>query len=76
MQRANMQYWKRYHGLISRAAYRSIVFLHQLLRVLGYGLVYAVKPAARPEAAFKIGRSAACLGWLFGLNRDRRSGLA
>jgi hypothetical protein len=52
------------------------VFLHQFLRVLGYGAVYALRPAARSEAAFKIRRSMACLGWLFGLYRERRPEMA
>jgi len=71
MQRANLQYWKRYHGRPSQAAYIAIVFLHQVCRVLGYGAVYLVKPHARPEAAFKVERSAACLHWLVGLDHSR-----
>lgn len=71
MQRANLQYWKRYHGRISQAVYLAIIFLHQVCRVLGYGAVYLVKPRARSEAAFKVERSAACLHWLAGADYGR-----
>ena len=67
MQRANIQYWRRYHSLTSLVAYRSIVLLHQILRLLGYSAVYAIRPVARPEISVKIRRSAASLRWLFGL---------
>jgi GT2 family glycosyltransferase len=68
MQRANLQYWKRYHGRISQAVYIVIIFLHQVCRVLGYGAVCLVTPDARHEAAFKCQRSAACLRWLMGFD--------
>lgn len=64
MQRANLQYWKRYHGRASQAAYLLIVALHQAFRLLGYGAVYALRPQARVDAGFKCRRSAACLQWL------------
>jgi len=73
MQRANIQYWRRYHNVVSRGVHVLIVFLHQLLRVFGYGAVYALKPAARSEVSFKIRRSSACLGWLLGLHRKRHA---
>jgi GT2 family glycosyltransferase len=73
MQRANMQYWKRYHNTISQAAYTAIVAFHQALRVTGYGVLYAINPSQRAEAVAKVERSAACLRWLFGLANSRRT---
>ena len=70
MQRANLQYWRRYHNPLSVGAYLLIVFLHQLLRLAGYSAMYVVKPAARTGASAKLQRSSACLRWLFGLYRD------
>jgi GT2 family glycosyltransferase len=70
MQRANLQYWKRYHGRISQVAYFLIVFLHQVCRVLGYSVVYLLQPHARCEAAYKCERSAACLQWLLGADHS------
>lgn len=71
MQRANIQYWKRYHNSVSQGVYVAIIFLHQLLRVFGYGAVYFLKPAARSEASFKVKRSSACLRWLCGFGFKR-----
>lgn len=65
MQRANLQYWRRYHGLISQTAFLLIILLHQACHLLGYAVVFALIPRLRAEASFKCQRSAACLRWLF-----------
>jgi GT2 family glycosyltransferase len=66
MQRANLQYWKRYHGRASQAAYVLIIFLHEVCRVLGYGIVCLFgRTDVRPLAVSKCQRSAACIKWLF-----------
>jgi len=67
MHRANLKYWKRHHNSVSQVVYGLIVILHESLRVLGYGAVYALKRSARSEASFKLRRSMACLRWLFGM---------
>lgn len=64
MQRANYQYWRRYHGPVSRAAYIAISVLHHTCRVLGHGVLSFVRPSSRQEAEHKVKRSAASLKWL------------
>jgi hypothetical protein len=61
-----LQYWTKYHGRISGLAYRAVNACHELLRILGYAAVYAIRPAARGEAAYKIKRGWALLSWLVG----------
>jgi len=76
MHRANLQYWKRHHGALSQAAYLSIVILHHVCRVLGYGAVYALYPPRRSDVSIKISRSAACLRWLFGAPLEQQPAVA
>jgi GT2 family glycosyltransferase len=64
MQRASLQYWKKHHGRLARAAYYGTAILHELLRVAGYGMLLVFRPNSRPEAAYKIRRSCALLRWL------------
>jgi len=64
MQRANLQYWKKHHGPLARAAYYGITLVHHLLRTAGHGLAYLVKPSSQKESAYKLQRSLAALRWL------------
>lgn len=64
MRRANLQYYQKYHGLLSRFAYSLAVWSHELARVLAYGAIFVVRHSQRAEAAFKIDRSLRCIGWL------------
>ena len=65
MQRARLQYWRLRHSPLSVLAYLNVLLLHQVLRVLGYGVVYLVRARPGDQILFKIKRSAACLRWLF-----------
>lgn len=67
MQRANMQYWRRYHNRLSQIAYVVVVALHQTIRVIGYAAMCVVRPSSNSDALFKVQRSLACLRWLIGL---------
>jgi hypothetical protein len=73
MQRANLKYWKQYHGFPSQVMYVLIVILHQLLRALGYSCIYLLRPADRSEASLKIKRSFACLRWIVGIPAERQA---
>jgi hypothetical protein len=70
---ANIQLWRKYHGRIAILAYLLLVWLHEVVRVLGYGTLYCFKGSARHEAGFKVRRSLACLSWL---SRSRSGGAA
>lgn len=65
MQRANFQYWKKYHSWPAQMLYRGIAILHHSLRVPGYGLLFLSQPGSRSRSAYKVRRSCAALRWLF-----------
>lgn len=64
MHRANLQYWEKHHGSLSKAAYLFIMIIHQALRILRGAALYMLRPSSREEAAYKIKRSSACLRWM------------
>jgi len=68
MNRANLQYFRKHHGWPRVVAFWLMMWLHQILRVIGYGFLYFFRQSDRPAAAFKVQRSFACLRWLAGRN--------
>jgi len=64
MQKANIQFWKKYNGRLSQFTFLMTVWLHQVIRVLGYGALFCVRGAACHGARIKVRRSFACLRWL------------
>ena len=69
MQRADYQYWQKYHSKPSQLCYLGIVFLHQILRLIGYGVLACVRASMREDALFKMKRSVACLQWVLGFGK-------
>lgn len=67
MRRANLQYYRKYHGPLSRAVYFLAVWSHELTRVVAYAIIFVARQSRRAEASFKITRSLQCLRWLAGL---------
>ena len=61
MQRANLQFWRKYHGRTSTLCYIATVIVHQLVRVLAYGSLYLACGGVFPEFARKARRSLTCL---------------
>jgi GT2 family glycosyltransferase len=74
LNRARLQYWKLGHGFPSSAVYLAILTLHQMLRLLGYGLVYSLGGRSAGQTLLKIKRSAVCLQWLITGARARTVG--
>lgn len=66
MQKANFQYWKKNYGKISQLAYRSIIGLHQLTRMIAYSLLFLNPMTNREDARAKLRRSLACFQWAIG----------
>jgi GT2 family glycosyltransferase len=62
-QKANLQYWKKYHRGYDRFAYIATMLLSECLRLGGYSIVW-LQPSLRGGAEFKMKRSFACLRWL------------
>ena len=69
MQRANFQYWRKNYGKLSRAAYLSIMALHQVVRLVGYSVLWVCRERTRDEIEFKLKRSLACLQWVVGIGQ-------
>jgi GT2 family glycosyltransferase len=64
MQRANLQYWKKYHGRTSLFFYLFYGFLNYSIRLIAWGLLYIVHPARRSKAQSEIKQNITGLRWL------------
>ena len=63
MQRANLQYWKKYHGRISLFIYLLIGCLSYGIRAAGWGLVYMTRRSSRYRAEIEVQQYLKCLRW-------------
>ena len=66
MQRANLQYWKKYHGRVSLFFYLLVVWLNHIVRTLAWSLTYLARPKRRSRASSEIIQNTACMRWLLG----------
>jgi len=66
MQRANLQYWEKHHGLVAQLAHRSILIVHHVIRLAGHSIAFLALAKQRVELSNKIERSWALLVWLAG----------
>ena len=66
MRRANLQYFRKYHSRLAVTGYQLAIWVHELVRLAGYSLLYCCSRRHRPQAAFKVARSISCLRWLAG----------
>jgi GT2 family glycosyltransferase len=65
MQRANLQYWRKYHNLPQTYLYLGIALLHHSVRFFGEVARYAFRSEAnRPVARMKISRSRLLIAWV------------
>jgi GT2 family glycosyltransferase len=64
-QRADLQYWRKHHSRPAVACFFLISCLPLLLRMAGYTLALGIKRGKRETYRYKIGRSLACLKWMF-----------
>jgi GT2 family glycosyltransferase len=60
MQRATLQYWQKHHGSVYRALYTVVLSFHNLIRLVGYGVLFVKAPRDAPTR-FKVKLYAACL---------------
>ena len=67
MNRANLQYFKKHHGAASLVGFWLAIWLHQLVRIAGYSLLFLFRKTNREIAAHKVKRSTTCLLWLMRL---------
>jgi GT2 family glycosyltransferase len=66
MRRANLQYFRKHHGLTGAFGYRLAIGVHELARIAGYSFSYCFDRNRRFEASSKVRRSLSCLRWLLG----------
>jgi len=67
MNRANLQYFRKHHNQLALVGFWAAIWLHQVIRIAGYGAIYLVKRSRRTDISLKLRRSVACLLWLMGL---------
>jgi len=63
--RARLKYWKKHHNRFSQICYLAILFLHQIIRIVGEIILYTIKPSERKNFLVKIKRNLECIRWLF-----------
>jgi GT2 family glycosyltransferase len=68
MQRANLQYWKKYHGRISVFIYLLIGCLSYAIRATGWGFVYLTQRSSRYRAEIELTQYLRCLRWALGFS--------
>jgi GT2 family glycosyltransferase len=64
MTNANIQYYSKHHGRLAKITFIWSDIIRQTIRILGYGVLYLIKPSVRDIASQKIQRSQACLRWI------------
>jgi len=74
-QRANIQFWRKYYSPFQVGLYLGSILLNEVIRVVGYCVVFVFNKGSRNDASAKIRRSVALLAWFVGL-RSNRTGLA
>jgi len=65
-ERANFQYWTKFHGRTSTLTYRAICSVNHMIRITGYILLHMVRPK-RQDILVKRDKSLASLRWLLTL---------
>jgi len=73
MQRANLQYWRKYHGFASYCCYWAMVYIAHVIRSAACTFRYVFKGSDRDHSLAKMKRHVACLRWLAGRDSVRPS---
>ena len=74
MQRANLQFWKKYHGRTSVFFYVLIGCLGYAIRATGWGLLYLTKRSVRARARIEFKQYLNCLRWALGFDTRNELG--
>lgn len=73
-QRANLQYWKKYHGRISLFFYLLIGCLGYAIRLMGWSVVYLTQRSSRHRAEIEVQQYLKCLRWTFNFSTLKEFG--
>jgi hypothetical protein len=65
MQRANLQYWKKYHGRLSLFLYLMIGCLSYAVRAVGWAAIFLLKKSSRSRANLEVKQYLKCIRWVF-----------
>ena len=61
MQRADLQYWRKYHGSASYWCYWGLLYLAHVLRSAVSAISYATRPSTRPQSSLRLKTHLACM---------------
>jgi GT2 family glycosyltransferase len=64
MQQADLQYWRKYHGVFSYACFFFILYVSHAIRSAVSAILYVVRASSRSTMALKCKRHFACIHWL------------
>jgi GT2 family glycosyltransferase len=64
MQQANLQYWRKYHGVTSYLCFFFILYLGHAIRSATAAFLYVVRASSRSRMSLKCRRHFACMHWL------------
>jgi GT2 family glycosyltransferase len=64
MHRADLQYWRKYHGLPSYCCYWTILLCAHTLRSAAFAVLYVARSSHRSEALIGLKSHLACMHWL------------
>jgi GT2 family glycosyltransferase len=65
-QRADLQFWEKYHGRTSLFFYLPIVCLNYAIRATGWSVVYLTRRSSRSRAHIAVKQYLECLRWALG----------
>lgn len=66
MRRANLQYFRKHHGRLGAYGYLLAIWIHEIVRMVGYSAASLIKKSRRSDYIFKVDRSIASIRWLTG----------
>jgi GT2 family glycosyltransferase len=64
MQHADLQYWQKYHGLISCCCFFAILCIGHAVRSTAFACLYAFRTSGRSRMSVKLKKHLACIRWL------------
>lgn len=63
--KADMQYWKKHHGVLHLCFLYMILLVHHGIRIIGWSVTYLIRPARRQQLANMILGSIASIRFMF-----------
>lgn len=73
IRRANLQYFRKYDGRLAALGYKGAVLVHEVVRIIGYGIMYCCRRSQRRLATVVLDRSVCSIRWLAGRRQPTRA---